>query len=421
MKKLLALILTVFTVANLLCCAIPVGADTAATSTDINKNLVVHYDFEGATAEEAMKDKAPAGKTADNLSVSKADGTAPVASTVTFDLENGTVKRGDIRAQLTAAASDDVLALTDKATVFLRFKLPKLDQNYPLLELKNMTDNVSQACFKTNGAGDNMSFVGGYRTKTGLTPYAVSTIPMRTTEAYLNLAVTIDVKATDNGNGDYTGTLRYYGAVGDLNENTAWLGNWTKNPVNDANSLPADTDNFAFSVLGYVTDAGKMDVILDDVRIYDRVLSLDEVKTIRLEKPVETNTNILESVGMQCSKAAGSDSYSARFIGVIDTLDADAVGFKVTATYNDGTKNVTSAEKTYMTTSVYTSIVAGSDTIVPDSKWGCKYIAVLPINNIPDSYGDVTFTVTAITVVDGVTTSGATQTYTVNAGVEVTK
>ena len=419
MKKLLALILTVFTVANLLCVCIPVGASTETTATDINKNLVVHYDFEGATAEEAMKDKAPAGSTKDDLSIALSNGNTPSATAMTFDLENGTVKRGDIWAKLTAAASDDVLALTDKATVFLRFKLPKLDANYPLLDLYNTTDNVAQARFQTNGTGDGMTFVGGYRAKTGYLAYAVSTIPMRTTETYINLAVTIDVKATANADGTYTGDLHYYGSVGDLNENTAWPGNWTKAPVNDANTLPAATDNFAFSVLGYATTAGKMDVILDDVRIYDRVLSLDEVKSIRLEKPVETNPNVLESVGMQCSKTAGSDSYSARFIGVIDTLDADAVGFKVSATYNDGTKNVTSAEKTYMTTSVYTSIVAGSETIVPDSKWGCKYIAVLPINNIPDSYGNVTFTVTAITVVDGVTTYGATQTYTVNAGVEV--
>ena len=182
MKKILAIMLTVLTVANLFCICVPVGAATAASTTDINDNLVVHYDFEGATKEEAMKDKAPAGKADDDLTVSLANGTTPTASTVEFDLENGTVKRGDIRAQLTAAASDDVLALTDKATVFLRFKLPTLDQNYPLLELKNTTDNVTQARFQTNGSGTSMTFVGGYRTSTnGYLGYSVATTAMRPT------------------------------------------------------------------------------------------------------------------------------------------------------------------------------------------------------------------------------------------------
>ena len=407
MKKILAIILTVFTVANLFCFCVPASAGT----TDINDNLVVHYDFEGATQAEALKDKAPAGATKDDLSVALANGTTPSASTVTFDLENGTVKRGDIRAQLTATASEDILALTDKATVFLRFKLPTLDQNYPLLELKNTTDSTTQARFQTGGNASEMSFIGGYRTQTGYTGYTVSTTPMRVTENYINLAVTIDVKNTDNGDGTYTGKLSYYGSVGDINGNTTWydtvLG--TKTPVNNADSLAAAADEFAFSVLGYVSDAGKINMILDDVRIYNRVLSLDEVKSIRL--------NTLESVGVQCK--IDGDTYSARFIGAIDALDASAVGFEITAKYNDGTEEVVSNMKTYTTTAVYTSIKAGTDTIDPEVEWNCKYIAVLPIDNIKNSYGDVTFTVTPITIVNGVQASGATQTYVINAGVEV--
>lgn len=41
--------------------------------TDINENLVVHYDFNGETPEEQLADKAPAGKSKENLTLYSTD------------------------------------------------------------------------------------------------------------------------------------------------------------------------------------------------------------------------------------------------------------------------------------------------------------------------------------------------------------
>ena len=47
---------------------IGIGAEEAPAPTGIDQNLVIHYDFEGATPAEQLADKAPAGVSKENLS-----------------------------------------------------------------------------------------------------------------------------------------------------------------------------------------------------------------------------------------------------------------------------------------------------------------------------------------------------------------
>ena len=258
------------------------AADTAASSID--DHLVVHYDFEGLTKEEAMKDKAPAGTTKDDLSVLDHQNVAGAASYINFDLDNGTVKRTRVWTQLTAAISDDILSLNNKATVFIRFKLPTLDPNYPMLDLYNKTDSIAQTRFNTIGTGMETKFVGGCRTSTnGYLQYQVACDDMRTTEKFVNFAVTFDMKKNDLGGGAYSGKILYYASVGELNADTDWFAIGDKTPTNNADSFVASTDELVFTILGYADGtAGKTDMIFDDIRIYNTVLTEDEIATIRL-------------------------------------------------------------------------------------------------------------------------------------------
>ena len=266
-----------------------VGAAADTTASSIDDHLVVHYDFEGLTKEEAMKDKAPAGTTKDNLTVLDHQNVAGAASYINFDLDNGTVKRTRVWTQLTAAVSDDILSLNNKATVFIRFKLPKLDTNYPMLDLYNKTDNAPQTRFNTLGTGMETKFVGGCRTSTnGYLQYQVACNDMRTTEEFVNFAVTFDMKKNDLGGGAYSGKILYYASVGELNEDTDWFAIGDKTPTNNADSLVASTDELVFTVLGYADgSAGKTDMIFDDIRIYNTVLTEDEIATIRLGTAAE--------------------------------------------------------------------------------------------------------------------------------------
>ena len=259
-----------------------VSAETATSSID--DHLVVHYDFEGLTKEEAMKDKAPAGTAKDDLFVLDHQGVGGASSYISFDLDNGTVKRTRVWTQLAAAVSDDILALNNKATVFIRFKLPTLDANYPMLDLYNKTDKAPQTRFNTIGTGMETKFVGGCRTSTnGYLQYQVACDAMRTTEEFVNFAVTFDMKKNDLGGGAYSGKILYYASVGELNEDTDWYAIGDKAPTNNADSLVAAADELAFTILGYADgSAGKTDMIFDDIRIYDTVLTEDEIATIRL-------------------------------------------------------------------------------------------------------------------------------------------
>ena len=70
MKKLISVLLTGVLLAGMTVSAL---ADTDEPASDINENLVVHYDFNGETPEEQLADKAPAGKSKENLTLYSTD------------------------------------------------------------------------------------------------------------------------------------------------------------------------------------------------------------------------------------------------------------------------------------------------------------------------------------------------------------
>ncbi len=103
-----------------------------------------------------------------------------------------------------------------------------------------------------------------------------------------------------------------------------------------------------------------------------------------------TNTKF---VGYQISEAEGA-RFSLRLIGVVDSLDYDSVGFKISLTCNDkeiGTKN-----HTQNITGVYntlTAVTPGGTVSYTSKQLGGNYIFALNINNIPTGCGDIDFLV----------------------------
>lgn len=79
------------------------------------------------------------------------------------------------------------------------------------------------------------------------------------------------------------------------------------------------------------------------------------------------------------------NTYSVRFVGVIDSLDYEAVGFEISTTTNDRITGGT-CEK------LYTSVVGDGDDYTA-SELGGNYIFAYAIKDIPTSVGTVTFTV----------------------------
>ena len=114
-------------------------------------------------------------------------------------------------------------------------------------------------------------------------------------------------------------------------------------------------------------------------------------------------------VGVQ-NTAVGNDSkYSVRFVGVVNSLDYESVGFKISC----GDKNFdTECNRAYK------SIVGGENDYTA-AQLGGEYIFAAAIKDIPTSAGELTFTVKPYVVVGETTYYGAAYTVTYNAGAYV--
>lgn len=126
-----------------------------------------------------------------------------------------------------------------------------------------------------------------------------------------------------------------------------------------------------------------------------------------------TNTKF---VGYQISEAEGA-RFSIRLIGVVDSLDYDAVGFKINLSCNDaeiGVKN-----RTQTITKVYgslTAITPGGTVTYTAEQLGGNYIFALNINNIPAGCGNVDFLVRTFHKNDDVTNfDGRTMAFTLDS------
>ena len=272
LKKYMALLMVaVFALTAV--AAIPVGAEDAADPLDAN--LVLHYDFEGSDILDAVKDKAPSGTVKDNI--------APIAGKINFsgltvDNINGTVTHTSNAAGLRAEPSADTNTVGGASTWFVRTKLERKDdkQYFFIVEMRTFgsasirpfaiqydaTRNKLFACISeqsTPSTAQNFGYEYEYDYTEG---------------EYLNIAVSVG-QAEVEGQQVYQATI--YVSKG-LPKTAA---DWTKlgtGTIGAGIAQPTDANKLNLLSNGSVGCA--LGVTLDDVRLYNKTLTLDEIATI---------------------------------------------------------------------------------------------------------------------------------------------
>ncbi|MGM9682603.1 MAG: hypothetical protein ACI3XQ_03300 [Eubacteriales bacterium] len=295
-RKILSFaMVTVFVVFTL--CSFSAGAEDVTDPLDAN--LVIHHDFEGIDILEAIKDKAPAGKVADDVS--------PVAGGINFsgltvDNVNGTLTQTASGSGVVCLPSDDTKTVTGASTWFVRAKLQNLDSNqyFFIVEMRTFGSasirpfaiqydkNSKELCVciseaSTPNKAQNFRFAYDYDYSSG---------------KYINIAVVVD-QALVEENTVYQATL--YVST-DLAKNAEdWTALGTKT-IGAGIAAPTDANKLYYASNG--SNGCANGVTIDDVRLYNKALTLDEIATIipngsfdgqLKERPSDTDTDTSSS------------------------------------------------------------------------------------------------------------------------------
>ncbi len=366
LKRILSLMLCIVTCVTLL---IPFGA--TAQDASLNDHLVIHYDFEG-TGDEALQDKAIAGVCDEDLVFQSDKGTNN--STITdgvlhLDSANGSAverrRRDNIEPPVLCT---DIENLTDGMTVYLKMKISGT----------------------TTGAISDIMDIGNVMRLyvTGTTP----ALKVRfTSDAYNADTHEITIGSITKDEYFYVAiTTSYNSATQQLTAKTYLSkdGLTYGTPVqktfeNVAGFYAAAATNWKGIRFGLPCHFGDRTVIgtefdFDDVRIYNKVLSADEIISINADNP---NTPTLRAVQ---TSAVKDNTYGIRFVSTIEKLDYTKVGFKVSYSENGTTY---SDEKVLSGTTVYNSLLAdgenGLSKTVSATELGGTYIFAYAITDIP--------------------------------------
>ena len=116
--------------------------------------------------------------------------------------------------------------------------------------------------------------------------------------------------------------------------------------------------------------------------------------------------------GAQARYTADSHTYDIRFIAVINTLDADKVGFVFSKTVTVPTRDTVDVSES-ATSTVYTQITALGETVTAESLGG-TYIIACTVTGIPEGETDVELYVRAFSTVGTATKYTSVRAVTVN-------
>lgn len=406
MKRLLSLFVALIFFVG----AVPtVFAAEPSDSAEPDAHLLVHYDFEGASVEEALTDKATGGSVQDSLYAYTPDNknTDPsgeaVASTpidseafresFDVDIEQGTVRNLQAGAALEAISSEDIRSIYSRdendnvgtATWFIRFRVDDVDMGET--RLVDMRVNTKGGCMFSiliNANGELHTNAARTASTRNNYIYTDGEKGRVTDGEYINFVLVME---TGTGTSGYTTDMRYTPYISYGNPTTAeeWI------PLKGTEYVSFRTDRLSdapLSLFDRYDGAGDNNstLTIDDVRLYNKGLTVDEMASVFTGGSFDT----IHLVGSQTKKNEQTDSYDVRFVAVADALDASRVGFEVTAAYKQGEEETRSEPCSFDTNLVYSSIWAGSDTLRA-SELGGTYVIVLVVENIPSHYQEVGF------------------------------
>ncbi len=282
MKKLTFALLTVLLCIPMLATLIvPVVAD------DFSANLVAHYDFEGATPEEQLKDKATGGSNSDDLKIN--NGTPTIANGIYTKTD--AAKKGEqalITDEATFLEKSDLKAVGGEHTWMIRFKI----NEGAVTEKLNILVDCRNFASSAEGDVQNRAFVIWYNHSDKNIEFSINK-----NNGASSTSVKMDIPAEAYKDGDKSKGLNYdlwwnlVVTVDEL-EGNEWVGTIYYafgNPVQTGYILGKTGTLFTGTRMEisnsgnytrFLSETAKNAISLDDVKFYNVVLTAANIATV---------------------------------------------------------------------------------------------------------------------------------------------
>ena len=268
MKRFLCVLLTLGVVLGMLS-VLPATAETGT----LDEYLIAHWDFSG---DNPLADKAPAGSTSDTMRLYGAASAANGAATVP-DWANGGSEH-----YLYVENSADLLRTAEDRTIFIVFRSDKgdyaNDDKTDSIELAGQNGALRDGMGQENklfGSTNSHQMGENWCDTTGMTGFAANT--------WTTVAISYD----KNADGTFSVTTCF--RVGDGEWITTTVSKtdaaqtWVQDDSDEGQSDPLSLVFGRRTYTAASTWGGNL--TFDDIRIYNRALSADEVKSIAVSDP----------------------------------------------------------------------------------------------------------------------------------------
>lgn len=259
--------------------------------------LVVHYDFNGETVEEALKDKAPKDSVDDDLLcfVSKSsDGESfavngtysataldpsseAFSSAITWDAENGTVKAGNSVSLQAKNSAETRSLISSESTVVMRFYTGQVPQGQNAF-LFSMASSVYDCSIifelgYQEGATNKVFLRARIPNANGDISFVKLCYPL--TDKWYTVAITIKEDAEN-------GTITFGGKM-NLNTETKWTeipAGTVSDTLTNYKRNTAMYEVAPLSIFALPEGRGNNYATIDDFRLYNRILNSDEIELV---------------------------------------------------------------------------------------------------------------------------------------------
>ena len=412
----------------------------SAADTDLSDHLIIHYDFEGESSAEALKDKAPQG-VSDDLSLGKGAGLSDAFNVDNaFKFENGTVSYhfpnpAKVNLQTGSALnSADLKALQEGAgTWFLRFSLKDINVSMSqLFDLRTFgTSRPFYLWYQNKGLTAGLATASTPNSQVSLFennyPVLRGETVFDANDQWMNIAIV----RTAEANGTYNITVYY--CFGTPDGASSWFAYAaaknmaSRAPMTDGSTWGSRLCLFQSSALDSNLIAAQS-VIYDDVRCYDTALTTEQLSSIFTEegaKFAEEAPSHSRFYGYQLKAPYTNDNgeqvFDIRLLATIDSKDYASAGinfstFERNIHWSDNAKGY-EREVTHCFTSVLSNV--DYKTEVTEAPDGSYFIAVtltgIPVSVLnKEARSCMKFAVTTyVTDFDGVTSYSCSKFFTV--------
>lgn len=319
-KKFLCLLLSTI----MLISALSLFVSAKEFTTD--GNLLLHWDFEGDTQEEQLANKAPRGAAGDKLTFTT-DGTSSA-------IANGEATIGAATSEWLSFTVDEANGIgttllddiTDEYTVYVRYKATNALAGAPLVLGVNEKKLNSAAGIRVLRSGGTtyarLHFNGGYQISANYGKLAENT--------YSVLAITM----TRVSKGSCTMTM--------YETHDDWNTSGTNTVTGNASAaMFVDGSDLNFSGKQWSQSSQGQYFTYDDIRVYGKALSEDELKAIGSEQI--SAEPVFEGVQL---RNVSDETFDIRFVARIHSLDYAEAGFRMNLESLTGTLDEKTGVKT---------------------------------------------------------------------------